>query len=92
MVRTGWIKWYNEATDEERVQGCKQNHNYCGAEGTAASIEWLWNHHFAALVADNMAFEAWPAVMPNRQSSNTMLVIFFLNMLTTIPQVFTIQL
>ncbi|KAH0836939.1 hypothetical protein FOPE_04729 [Fonsecaea pedrosoi] len=66
FVRTGWIKWYNEATDEERVQGCKVNHNYIGVEGTASSIEWLWNHHFAALVGDNMAFEAWPAEMPYR--------------------------
>jgi len=66
IVRTGWIKWYNTATDEERVQGCKVHHNYCGVEGTASSIEWLWNHHFAALAADNMAFEAWPAEMPYR--------------------------
>lgn len=67
MVRTGWIKWYNEASPEERVQGCKVHHNYCGVEGTAESIEWLWNHHFAAIAADNMAFEAWPAVMPWRK-------------------------
>ncbi|KAH8664843.1 hypothetical protein BGZ61DRAFT_367242 [Ilyonectria robusta] len=61
MVRTGWIKWYNEATPEDRVQGCKVNHDYVGVEGTKESIEWLWNHHFSALVGDNMAFEAWPA-------------------------------
>lgn len=69
FVRTGWIKWYNESSDAERVQGCKVNHNYCGIEGTASSIEWLWNHHFSALVADNMAFEAWPAQMPYREST-----------------------
>lgn len=61
MVRTGWIKWYNEASAEERVDGCKTNHNYVGVEGTEESIPWLWNHHFSALVGDNMAFEAWPA-------------------------------
>lgn len=66
MVRTGWIKWYNEATPEERVSGCKTHHNYIGVEGTKESIEWLWNHHFAALIGDNMAFEAWPADGPYR--------------------------
>ncbi|KAF7554734.1 hypothetical protein G7Z17_g2713 [Cylindrodendrum hubeiense] len=68
MVRTGWIKWYNEATPEERVQGCKVNHNYVGVEGTKESIEWLWNHHFSALVGDNIAFEAWPADGPYREN------------------------
>lgn len=67
MVRTGWIKWYNEATPEDRVQGCKVNHDYVGVEGTKESIEWLWNHHFSALVGDNMAFEAWPADGPYRK-------------------------
>ena len=36
LVRTGWIQWYNEASPEERTQGCKIHHNYCGVEGTAA--------------------------------------------------------
>lgn len=67
MVRTGWIKWYNEASDAERVDGCKTHHNYIGVEGTAESIPWLWNHHFSALVGDNMAFEAWPASGPYRK-------------------------
>ncbi|KAI0168549.1 hypothetical protein BJ166DRAFT_480854 [Pestalotiopsis sp. NC0098] len=64
MLRTGWIKWYNEATPEERVDGCKKRHDYIGVEGTAESIEWLWNQHFSALIGDNMAFEAWPADGP----------------------------
>ncbi|KAH7141878.1 putative cyclase-domain-containing protein [Dactylonectria macrodidyma] len=61
MVRTGWIQWYNESSPEQRVDGCKTHHNYVGVEGTAESIRWLWDHHFSALVGDNMAFEAWPA-------------------------------
>jgi kynurenine formamidase len=67
MLRTGWIKWYNEASPEERVQGCKERHDYIGVEGTAESIEWLWNQHFSALIGDNMAFEAWPADGPYRK-------------------------
>ncbi|KAF5004443.1 hypothetical protein FDECE_9081 [Fusarium decemcellulare] len=72
MVRTGWIKWYNEASSEERVRGCKTNHNYVGVEGTAESIRWLWDHHFSALVGDNMAFEAWPADGPYRIHDNAL--------------------
>ncbi|KAK6380203.1 hypothetical protein LTS17_005392 [Exophiala oligosperma] len=69
FVRTGWVNWYNGASDRERVEGCKVHHKYCGVEGTKESIEWLWNHHFAALVADNMSFEAWPAEGPYRTKS-----------------------
>jgi kynurenine formamidase len=69
MVRTGWIKWYNNASPEDRVEGSKTHHNYIGVEGTEKSLEWLWNHHFAALIADNMSFEAWPADGPHRKFS-----------------------
>ncbi|EQB47859.1 hypothetical protein CGLO_12961 [Colletotrichum gloeosporioides Cg-14] len=72
MIRTGWIKWYNESTSDERVAGCKTNHNYIGVEGTAESIKWLWDHHFSALVGDNMAFEAWPAEGPYRIHDNAL--------------------
>lgn len=69
MVRTGWLKWYDGASAEERVSGSKTNHNYVGVKGTKESIEWLWNKHFSALVGDNMAFEAWPPDGPYRESA-----------------------
>lgn len=60
IVRSGWIKFYNEVTPEERVKNVKEGHAFVGVEGTPSSLEWLWDHHFAALAGDTIAFEAWP--------------------------------
>jgi kynurenine formamidase len=64
LVRTGWIKWYNTSSQKVRVDGTKVRHEYIGIDSSRASIEWLWNHHFSAVAADTMAFEAWPATDP----------------------------
>lgn len=64
LVRTGWIKWYNTSNQEQRINGTKARHEYIGVDSSRSSVEWLWNHHFAAVAADNMAFEAWPASDP----------------------------
>lgn len=32
------------------------------------TVEWLWNHHFAAVAGDAIAFEAWPPKAPYRIS------------------------
>ena len=68
IMRTGWIRWYQNASAAERHQSGHVDHKYCGFEGTAESVEWLWNHKFAAIAADNMAVEAWPATNPYRKS------------------------
>ena len=38
-----------------------------GVAGNAETVEWLWNHHFAAVAGDTMAFEAWPPKPPYRE-------------------------
>lgn len=65
LIRTGWIKWYDTSSAEVQVEGTKTRHEYIGVDSSQASIEWLWNNHFAAVAADNMAFEAWPATDPS---------------------------
>ncbi|KAJ3536863.1 hypothetical protein NM208_g6540 [Fusarium decemcellulare] len=67
IVRSGWIHWFNNASDEERDEATKKRQHYCGVEGTESSLEWLWNNHFAALAGDTMAFEAWPAPEKHRK-------------------------
>jgi kynurenine formamidase len=59
IVRTGWVKWYNEANDEDRKVGVHSSGSV-GMGATMETVEWLWNHHFAAVASDNVAFEAWP--------------------------------
>jgi Putative cyclase len=59
VVRTGYVKWHNEASHEERLKGTSV-HNYPGVEGSKECIEWMWEHHFAAVAADSPAFETIP--------------------------------
>ncbi|KAF1809940.1 hypothetical protein P152DRAFT_421986 [Eremomyces bilateralis CBS 781.70] len=66
IVRSGWIKWYEEATDEARTAKVSNGHEYVGVEGCPETIEWLWNNHFAAVAGDAIGFEAWPPKFPNR--------------------------
>lgn len=61
IVRSGMVKWYNSQTAEARDEATKYGHAFTGVEGSASSIEWLWNHHFAAIAGDAIGFEAWPA-------------------------------
>ena len=49
IVRSGWIKWYDAATPEDRYKHVTQGDEHIGLDGNAETIEWLWNHHFAAI-------------------------------------------
>lgn len=60
IVRSGMVKWYNEANEEERLAGVTNGHTYVGVAGTEKSVRWLWEHHFSAIAGDAIAFEAWP--------------------------------
>jgi len=64
IVRSGWVKWYEEANAEVRIKGARDGHEHVGVAGNAESVEWLWNHHFAAVAGDTIAFEAWPPKAP----------------------------
>ena len=61
LVRSGFVKWHNEASLEERRQGTELGTDWAGVEGTRESVEWLWEKHFAAVGGDANVFEAWPA-------------------------------
>ena len=59
LVRSGYVKWHDQSTDEERVEGSK-NVVFGGVESTMEAVEWIWNHHFAAVAGDSPAWEAMP--------------------------------
>jgi hypothetical protein len=50
----------HEVSDTERYQGTAANRNFNGVEASEASVRWLYDQHFAALVGDTIAFEVWP--------------------------------
>jgi kynurenine formamidase len=62
LIRTGWLHWYrNETTPGQRA--AMADRNQLQAPGIAATEEmaaYLWDHHVAAVAADNPALEVWP--------------------------------
>jgi len=67
LVRTGWLRWYLEASQEEREALAR------GPEGLRSpglgpaeeTARYLWDQRVAAVAADNPALEAWP---PSQES------------------------
>ena len=60
IVRSGWVKWYEEASDEDRLKYITNGKEWVGVEGSQDTVEWLWNQHFAAVAGDTIGFEVWP--------------------------------
>jgi kynurenine formamidase len=63
ILRTGWMNWYENASSDVKDGLAADSINRLttpGLIGSEGMAEWLWNHHFAALAADNTAVEAWP--------------------------------
>lgn len=70
LVRSGWIKWYEEHSPEEREKYVTNGNAWIGVDGCQEVVEWLWNSRFAAVASDSIGFEAWPAKKPWRLHDN----------------------
>jgi len=64
LVRTGWIKRYESAGEEERQKGVAGSLSSVGVEGCKETMEFLWNSRFSAVAGDSIGFEAWPGKKP----------------------------
>ena len=60
LVRTGWTKWYDEHNEADHNQYVADAYAWVGVKGCAETLEWLWNHHFAAVGGDSNGFEVVP--------------------------------
>jgi hypothetical protein len=60
LVRTGFIRDHNAASLEERSHATQKQNTFAGLQANEQSIRWLYSQHFAALVGDTVALEAWP--------------------------------
>ncbi|KAF7919563.1 hypothetical protein BELL_0014g00120 [Botrytis elliptica] len=60
IVRSGFVKWYEEASTEERIRGAKNAHEFVGVKACEETVEWIWNQHFSAVAGDTVGFESWP--------------------------------
>jgi kynurenine formamidase len=59
LVRTGWTGWYTTLPQSERA-AIGPATPQPGLEPVERTVEWLWDHHVAAVAADNLALECMP--------------------------------
>jgi len=59
LVRTGFTDDLGAATPEQQAQ-MLGSHKTVGLAGNTETVRWLWNHHFAAVAGDAIAFEVLP--------------------------------
>lgn len=69
LVRVGWTKWYDEHGDEDREKYVTNAYAWAGLKGCERTLEWLWDHHFAAVASDNNGVEVVPMDEKWRESS-----------------------
>ncbi|RMZ78211.1 hypothetical protein DV738_g4002, partial [Chaetothyriales sp. CBS 135597] len=68
IVRTGYTEELSKPgiTAEEQA-ALTATHKAIGVEGNVAAAKWFWNHHFAAVAGDALAFEVLP---PRREDGS----------------------
>ncbi|KAL0930052.1 uncharacterized protein CTRU02_214872 [Colletotrichum truncatum] len=65
LVRTGWVPAYRALSLEEQAALPQRPvRSSCGIEASKEAIRWHWEHAFAAVVSDTVAYEAWPSPKP----------------------------
>ncbi|KAK9700472.1 hypothetical protein K7432_012177 [Basidiobolus ranarum] len=75
LLRTGWTTKHDRLGDKLASEiPDPTNTASAGIKAGEDTFAWIWNHHFAAVAADNVAFEAWP---PNDLDSSCRKVSFF---------------
>jgi kynurenine formamidase len=63
VLHTGWCRFYFEELGEESRASIPRNpKRCCGLAQSVEMLEWLWDHHFSAVVSDTIALEARPTV------------------------------
>ncbi|KAI9873333.1 MAG: hypothetical protein M1830_000536 [Pleopsidium flavum] len=72
IVRSGWVKWYNNATASERIKGAKEGHEFIGVEGTESSIEWL---HIRLSLAEQSPGPGPRLEAAAKMSAHTLLIV-----------------
>ena len=61
LVRTGFTEEIEAPTVEEQLVKIGSG-EIAGVRGNMDTVRWVWNRHFAAVAADNPAFEQFPPI------------------------------
>ena len=65
IVRSGFTEDLGEAKTGEEQEQMMGTHKCIGVEGSEEVAKWVWNHHFACVAGDAIAFEVLPPTLPN---------------------------
>ena len=65
LVRTGWMAWYRSLGPADRAELASSDISATGLAAGRAMAAFLWDHHVAAVAADNPALECL-ATAPGR--------------------------
>ncbi|KAG5744562.1 hypothetical protein H9Q69_011572 [Fusarium xylarioides] len=60
IVRSGFVRWHNNAKADIRALGTEKQHYMIGLANDDETVRWLYAKHFSAVAGDTMGFEAWP--------------------------------
>ncbi|EXK82565.1 hypothetical protein FOQG_13133 [Fusarium oxysporum f. sp. raphani 54005] len=60
IVRSGFVRWHNNAEASVRSLGTKERQYVIGLANNEETVKWLYSKHFSAVAGDTMGFEAWP--------------------------------
>jgi kynurenine formamidase len=76
LIRSGFVEWYNNASDAAREQFVVNGSEFGGVEGSAESVKWFWDKRFAAVGGDASVFEAWPAKEERWRLHDNLIALF----------------
>jgi kynurenine formamidase len=60
IMRTGFVRWHDNADAATRKLGTHDQHHMIGLANCEDTVRWLYSKHFSAVGGDTMGFEAWP--------------------------------
>jgi hypothetical protein len=66
IIRSGFTEDLSDM-DGDQQNEAMGTHRATGVEGTAEAAAWFWNHHFAAVAGDAIAFEAIPPIINGKE-------------------------
>lgn len=76
LVRSGYVKRHNEASEEERKVGT-QGSQSIGLSPSEDTVRWLYSRHFAAVAGDTFGFEALPRDFENPFALHEWMLVFW---------------
>ncbi|KAH8704967.1 hypothetical protein BGW36DRAFT_284683 [Talaromyces proteolyticus] len=60
IMRTDFVRWHEEASNDVRIHGTQQNQDLIGLENSMETVRWLYSKHFSAVAGDAHGFEVCP--------------------------------